>query len=190
MKRKKKHLFGSEELAWWVFIFVAAAFFVYVVFGQPIMAEAEGEFVEKPREVHIYDVPLDGALQEYINGAATYYDIDAALVFAIIGVESNFDVDAIGDDGESVGLMQIQQKHHQKRMDKLGSNDLSHPYHNVMVGCDYLAELLGRSDDMNWVLTAYNGGIDYANQCKELGVQTEYAEKVLVYKEILENEKN
>ena len=63
----------------------------------------------------------------------------------------------VGDDGRSVGYMQVQRRWHEDRMARLGVTDLTDPYGNFRVGCDYLAELLGKYP-LEEALTAYNSG--------------------------------
>lgn len=53
--------------------------------------------------------------------------------------------------------MQIQEQWHRDRMERLGVTDLTDPLGNFRVGCDYLAELMGRYS-LEEALTAYNSG--------------------------------
>lgn len=106
-----------------------------------------------------YDVPLDLDLQNFIVDQCEIYDIDPAIVLGMIQRETQFAADTIGDGGNSYGLMQIQPRWHQERMDKLNVTDLLNPYQNVVVGIDYLAELLYKYDgNMEMALMAYNAG--------------------------------
>lgn len=105
-----------------------------------------------------YDVPLDEELQLFIVRECEKNHIDAAIIMAMIERESNFKADAIGDKGHSHGLMQIQERFHLERMKRLGCDDLLDPYQNVLVGIDYLAELLERYEDTEKALVAYNAG--------------------------------
>lgn len=106
-----------------------------------------------------YDVPLDIELQAHIINECGGYGIDPAIVFAMIERESSFRADAVGDNGKSFGLMQIQKKWHEDRMEKLCVTDLMNPYENVLVGIDYLAWQLDRYDgDMAKALVGYNQG--------------------------------
>jgi soluble lytic murein transglycosylase-like protein len=129
-------------------------------------------------EVELYDVPLDEELQLYIIELCEEHHIAPAFVFAVIEQESGFNADAIGDDGKSMGLMQIYQKYHQDRMEKLGCGDLMNPYQNVAVGIDYLYELFQMNPDVYWVLMAYNGGIAYSNERMATGNYSDYAVNV------------
>ncbi len=106
----------------------------------------------------LYDVPLDVELQFFIDRLCESYHIDAAIIMAMIERESNFKADAIGDNGHSHGLMQIQERFHLERMERLGCDNLLDPYQNVLVGIDYLAEQLERYEDIEKALVAYNAG--------------------------------
>ena len=106
-----------------------------------------------------YDVPLGIELQAHIINECGGYEVDPAIVFAMIERESRFKADAVGDSGKSFGLMQIQPRWHEARMERLGVSDLLNPYENVMVGIDFLAEQIDRYDgDVAKALTAYNMG--------------------------------
>lgn len=106
-----------------------------------------------------YPVPLDIELQAHIINECSAYDIDPAIIFAMIDKESDFDSEAVGDGGSSFGLLQIKQKFHQERMERLAVTDLLNSYQNVVVGIDYLGELLGQYDgNMEKALMSYNAG--------------------------------
>ena len=127
-----------------------------------VIEETEAE-VEATRT---YDIPLDVELQNYIISISDKYEVDHELIFAIIDVESKYDVDVIGDNGNAFGLMQIQPKWHSERMERLGvtsSEDLLDPYNNILVGVDFVAELIGYGRGVDWALMAYNGGPSNAN---------------------------
>ena len=66
-------------------------------------------------------------------------------------------------------------------MERLGVTDLADPYSNFLVGCDYLAEMIGKDKGVEWALMAYNGGPSYANDMAEDGRVSEYASDVLTY---------
>lgn len=140
-----------------------------------IMPEVEVETVS------VYDVPLDLDLQLFIVRLCEEHHIDASVVMAMIDRESKFDADVIGDNGDALGLMQVQPKWHRERMDKLGVTDLMDPYQNVTVGINYLVELLEREKGLEWALAAYNAGPTGANK----GYGDNYANAVLTNSEIL-----
>lgn len=145
--------------------------------------EPPEEPVEVIPEVLYYDVPLTEDLQDHIFEVCEKYSVDAGLVMAMIRKESTFNPDIVGDSGRSFGLMQIQPRWHQERMDKLGVTDLLDPYQNIVVGVDYIAELIGRGKGIEWALMAYNGGPSNANKGIEQVVR--YADTVLAYQDEL-----
>ena len=125
----------------------------------------EEDLEQCPLEVSVfYDVPLDIDLQAHITNECRIHGIDPTIVFAMIERESGFRADAIGDSGESYGLMQVKLKYHKDRMEKYGVTDLLDPYGNVTVGIDYLAEMLERYGDLEMALVAYNAGPSGANE--------------------------
>ena len=126
----------------------------------------------------IADVPLDTDLQEFIWRVSEDYSLDPKLVLAVIAQESNYEADAVSEDGRCVGLMQVQQGCHEDRMERLGAEDLLDPYDNVVTGIDALSEYIERGG-LEWGLMAYNGGPEYADAKTALGITTEYVESVL-----------
>lgn len=101
---------------------------------------------------------LPEKVQIYIRCICKQYDVPYALVLALIEYESEYEFDAVGDNGNSKGYMQVYEKCHIDRMERLGVSDLMNPYHNVIVGIDYLAELLEEYGTVQDALTAYNYG--------------------------------
>ena len=123
------------------------------------VSETEPETVpETAPSVQLYDVPLSEELQLHIINQAEAHGIDPEIVFAVVWKESTFYSKAVGDGGNSLGLMQVQPRWHSARMEKLGCTDLFDPYQNVTVGVDYLAEQLNRYGSIDKALTAYNAG--------------------------------
>ena len=141
------------------------------------------EPVETEPPVVLYDVPLDEDLQLHIIKNSKETGIDPAIIIAMARKETTYREDAIGDNGNSLGLLQIQPRWHSGRMNNLGCTDLLDPYQNVIVGIDYLCELLNRYGSMDKALTAYNQG--HYN-----GVVTQYAKTVLAYAEQINNERS
>lgn len=141
-----------------------------------VTPKAEPSEVELPiieETVTLYDVPLEADLQQHIIETAEANGIDPSIVFAMAFQESTYRTDAVGDNGNSYGLLQVQPRWHYARMERLGCTDLLDPYQNVVVGIDYLCEMLSKYDgDMAKALTAYNKG-HYA------GTVTIYAQTVM-----------
>jgi len=154
----------------------------------------EAEAMEKlPEEVQVsieyvekrtWDVPLEPTLQYYIADLCDRYEVEPELALAVIGQESNYDSDAIGDDGKSFGLMQVQPAQHPEKMEKLAIDDIMNPYQNVEIGIAILAEHL-KTGSTRWALMAYNGGIKYANEMTYMGRTSDYAESVMYLAEQL-----
>ena len=146
---------------------------------EPTEAKLPTEAATEPA-VALYDVPLDEELQLHIISEAEAHGIDPAIIFAMAWKESTYRANAMGDGGNSYGLLQIQKKWHKKRMEKLGCTDLLDPYQNVTVGVDYLAEQIKRyGGDLAKGLTAYNRG-HYA------GKVTKYAKSIIAMADRLE----
>ena len=144
-----------------------------------IDAEPEEDFENEYIEAALYasgyfreDVPLDGDTQALLRAACEETGIPYELALSVIRQETEFQ-NITGDDGRSVGYMQVQRRWHEDRMARLGVTDLTDPYGNFRVGCDYLAELLGKYT-LEEALTAYNSG--------KPGKST-YASNVLAYME-------
>lgn len=159
---------------------------------QPTIAETIPVDTTEPTEettvateppVVLYDVPLDKDLQLHIIENSEEMGIDPAIIMAMAYKESTYRTDAIGDGGNSLGLLQVQPRWHSARMDRLGCPNLLDPYQNVVVGIDYLCELLNRYGDMAKALTAYNRG--HYN-----GTVTQYAKTILAQAEKLNNERS
>lgn len=108
--------------------------------------------------------------QMYTYIVCRQYGVDYETVFALIEHESKCKYDAVGDSGNSIGYMQIQEKWHKERMERLGVTDLKNPFQNILVGVDILAELqetIARSGtDMLEadVLAAYQYGMQGARR--------------------------
>ena len=102
------------------------------------------------------DVPLDGDTQALLHAACEEAGITYELALAVIRKETEFQ-NVMGDNGNSYGYMQIQPRWHEDRMERLGVTDLTDPYSNFRVGCDFLAELLSKYT-LEEALTAYNSG--------------------------------
>lgn len=143
----------------------------------PVRYFWQDEIHEKKTEY--YDIPLSYELQDHIFNLCEDKDLDPAIIFGMIEKESHFNADAVGDNGRSIGLMQIQDRWHHERMARLGVYDLKDPFQNVAVGIDILSQLLDRGKSIEWALMAYNGGAGYANRKLAKGEVSSYVEKVL-----------
>lgn len=108
------------------------------------------------------DVPLSYEDQDFLHTACQESSVPYALALAVIERETQFQ-NLVGDDGASLGYMQVQERWHWDRMERLGVTDLMNPFGNFRVGCDFLAELLEKYPTQE-ALTAYNSGSPGYNQ--------------------------
>lgn len=104
-----------------------------------------------------YDVPLDDDVQKYIYDQCEAYGVDMPLVLAIIENESHFNAEAVSEDGHDFGLMQVRSMYHMQRCIDLGAWNLLDAKQNVRVGINYLAELIGWGNGIEYALSWYNG---------------------------------
>ena len=124
-------------------------------------SEASENIVEpEPEpEIDIYPVNLDADLQRYIIETCKEYQINPSIVIAMCFYESSFNADAIGDNGECMGLMGISPRWCWPEMEKLNCPDMRDPYQNVTVGIDILAQKMAKYDgNPEMALMSYNAG--------------------------------
>jgi soluble lytic murein transglycosylase len=100
--------------------------------------------------------------EHVIVGHAENYDLDAALIAAVIYRESKFDADAESSSG-AIGLMQLLPSTAEGIAlntggDRFAVRDLYDPEINVRYGSFYLRRLLRKYEDTRLALAAYNAG--------------------------------
>ena len=100
--------------------------------------------------------------EHVIVGHAENYELDAALIAAVIYRESKFDPDAESSSG-AIGLMQLLPSTAEGIALNTGGSrfvvrDLYDPEINVRYGSFYLRRLLRKYDDTRLALAAYNAG--------------------------------
>lgn len=121
--------------------------------------EADGfVFYEIPEEYDRTGGYFPEKMQVYTYCVCKQYGVRYDLVVALIEKESGYKFDEVGDDGHSIGYMQIYEEWHKDRMERLNVTDLRNPYQNVLVGIDYLSELIERYGTVQDALAAYNYG--------------------------------
>jgi soluble lytic murein transglycosylase len=102
------------------------------------------------------------AYETIIRGHARNYDLDPALLAAMIYQESKFETDARSDAG-AIGLMQLTPETAKGIATRTGGSrfrveDLYDPEINVRYGSWYLRHLLDKYGSEERALAAYNGG--------------------------------
>jgi soluble lytic murein transglycosylase len=100
--------------------------------------------------------------EHIVTGHARNYDLDAALLAAVIYRESKFEADAESSSG-AIGLMQLLPDTAKGIALHTGGSrfeveDLYDPEINVRYGSFYLRRLLRKYDDTRLALAAYNAG--------------------------------
>lgn len=150
-------------------------------------AEPVAIVIDELPEPETWDVPLEKDLQLFIASLCEEVSIDPELVLAMIEQESQWNPEAVGDGGNSLGLMQVQPRWHSGRMEKLDCTDLFNPYENVTVAIDILAEKMAKYDTIGEALTAYNAGDSgaYKHYFSKGICANDYAKEVLARAEEL-----
>ena len=114
---------------------------------------------------------------------ANEYCICPELVMAIIERESEGDPNAT--NGSCKGIMQISEKWHADRIDRLGVMDIYDTVGNIRVGVDYLSELFLEYEDAATVLMVYHGEEDAVAKSSR-GEISDYAKCILERSQELE----
>jgi soluble lytic murein transglycosylase-like protein len=102
--------------------------------------------------------PNENRWTDLIIAQAQANGLDPNLVRGLVGHESAFQADSIGDDGASIGLMQIQLKTAQGLGFTGTAQGLTDPETNLTWGCQYLAQQITTAGAVDAGLSAYNGG--------------------------------
>jgi peptidoglycan lytic transglycosylase len=146
-------------------IVAVAASFVYLRNGEPAWFQR----VRYPLEY-----------EQIVRGHARNYQLDPALVAAVIYQESKFRSDAKSDSG-AIGLMQLQPATAKGIAIRTGGNrfqtsDLYNPEINVRYGSWYLRHLLDKYEDEKTALAAYNAGQRNVDEWQAEGKGIQFSE--------------
>lgn len=126
-------------------------------------------------------------IRSYIYNICTDYpNVDPAIIEAQVWEESRYISDVVGGGGAWIGLLQIAPRWHRDRMARLGVNDLFDPYDNILVGVDYMSELIDTYGDISLALMLYNGSSNAYSKWKG-GQLSVYARSVIDNADILRN---
>jgi soluble lytic murein transglycosylase len=129
--------------------------------------------------------------ESIVAGHARNYDLDPALLAAVIYQESKFDADARSPSG-AIGLMQLLPETAKGIALRTGGSrfrvdDLYDPELNVRYGAWYLRHLLEKYDDLELALAAYNGGQGNVDRGIRYAETEAYVERVLDLREIYDH---
>lgn len=98
--------------------------------------------------------PNIGRVKTWVEQIASHYDIDPALVMAVIRAESGFNITALSNKNAQ-GLMQLIPE----TAERFGVKNSWDPVQNIKGGTAYLHWLLRHFEGrVDWVLAAYNAG--------------------------------
>ena len=118
--------------------------------------------------------------EQVVRGHAKNYDLDPALLAAVIYAESRFNAHAESSAG-AIGLMQLLPETARGIAVRTGGNafvvkDLYVPEINVRYGAWYLRNLLNRYSDEETALAAYHAGQGNVDRWQEQGVEIQFPE--------------
>lgn len=97
--------------------------------------------------------------KEEVASCCEFCDVDEAIVFSVINIESHFNKNSVSSKG-AVGLMQIMPSTADEvaKQLNLSSYDLTEPNDNILIGTYYLNTLIKRFENLETALCAYNAG--------------------------------
>lgn len=139
----------------------------------PIIMTLAVSFISTAQPVGTY-ISLEA--QEACVKYGEEYSICPELLMAIIERESAGQADA--ENGGCKGLMQISDRWHTDRMERLGVTDIYDVDSNIHVGADYLAELFAEYGEAATILMVYHGE-ENAVAKAENGEISSYADWIL-----------
>jgi soluble lytic murein transglycosylase len=118
--------------------------------------------------------------QQIVRGHARNYDLDPALLAAVIYQESKFRANARSSSG-AIGLMQLLPDTAKGIALHTGGSafrvdDLYNPELNVRYGAWYLRHLLQKYGDERTALAAYNAGQDNVDRWRRSGLGIQFSE--------------
>jgi len=123
----------------------------------------------------------------FIIQTASHYQIDPALIKAIIMAESGYNTKAISKKGAK-GLMQLMPETAQS----LGVEDIFNPHQNITGGVRYFKQMVKRfNGDVKLALAAYNAGsrnVRNYNGIPPFKATRTYIKKVFMYYQIYKNQ--
>ena len=123
--------------------------------------------------------PQDWQYDGLIGLTARQFEVQPALVKAVIAAESNFNPGAVSHRGAQ-GLMQLMPA----TAAKLGVEDPMRPADNVRGGTTYLRQMIDRYGDLERALAAYNAGpqaVDRYGGIPPYQETQDYVRRVLTY---------
>ena len=119
----------------------------------------------------------DEEIRSLTEDVGEKYCICPEFIQAIAERESEYCSDAV--NGTCKGLMQVNERWHKDRMERLGVTDLFDPEGNMLVAADYLAELFGQYEEADVVLMFYSGNSRAEEYSHGIGEPSDYVMDIL-----------
>ena len=180
---------------------VRSLFIAVMILGVALVSNSNNHMVKNSKMLSkIHPVPQTEQRLESVSGrnaehlyhmfiiqTASHYQIDPALIKAIIMAESGYNTKAVSKSGAK-GLMQLMPQTAQS----LGVEDIFNPHQNITGGVQYFKHLVNRfNGDVNLALAAYNSGsrnVRNYNGVPPFKATHSYIKKVLMYYHIYKNQ--
>ena len=125
-------------------------------------SETESEWIYQP-----VDSMMAADLQAWVYAYSLQQAIDPYVIMAICERESGCTPEIIGDNGKALGIMQIQPRWIQPKLEAHGYTDadllMAEP--NITIGIEILKDHLAKGRGLEWALTAYRYGPQQADAC-------------------------
>lgn len=139
--------------------------------------------MEEPERTQIKKMKTEPnePINSYIRNICNQYNVEPELVMSIVFHESRYRPEA--KNGNCIGLMQVSTRWHSDRAARLGVKNFYDPYSNILLGVDYLSELLDKYKDPALVLMLYNMKHETAMKMYSDGKISNYARSVLAMAE-------
>jgi len=130
-------------MKWFFAIFFSVSFVFLTIFGINC--------------VYGYFFPI--RYKEEVSNASTSFDVDEAIIYSVINIESHFNKSAKSQKG-AIGLMQIMPSTAEELSKEVGLStyDLNNPEDNILIGTYYIYQLSEKFDNLETALCAYNAG--------------------------------
>lgn len=171
-------------------LFFCLMLMLFCFWSMPLLCAAEQSASESIKTVKLAAVsgvkikPVHKSKSDAFNlavlKAADRYDVDAALIKAVIMAESGYNPTAVSRQGAK-GLMQLMPR----TARALGVKDAFNPVHNINGGVKYLRQLLNAFDEnIRLALAAYNAGTSKVKRHRgipPIKATRHYVKKVIAY---------
>lgn len=180
---------------------VRSLFIAAMILGVALVSNGNNQIVMNPQmfskthatsQTEQCPLSVSGRKAEYlyhmfIIQTANHYQIDPALIKAIIMAESGYNTKAISRRGAK-GLMQLMPK----TAEAMGVEDIFNPHQNITGGIQYFKQMVNRfNGDVKLALAAYNAGsrnVRYYKGIPPFKATRYYIKKVFKYYQIYKNQ--